>query len=558
MRWNRSIPVFTSGIVILIFLCFQSPEPEDPTAADESTLHAAQVNTDDPALLEFFRARTLTPQAQAEIDKLVGQLGARSYRVRQKASARLVARGSAAVSALREATSSTDLEVARRAQDALKKIRRKQTGPTVTAAAVRVLTARKPEGAATTLLAFLPFAENDYVAGEVHDALAGLARIQGRPVKALVAGLAETDQVKRAAAAEALCRAGVRSALPAVRKLLRDPEPAVRLRAAMGLATARDKDAVPVLIELLDHLPRGQAAVALDFLYQIGEDQSPYLPLGADGDQRRQCRDAWAAWWRKHADKADLAKLSEKRRLRGYTMLVLLDEGKVLERDATGKLRWEIGGLDLPTDVQHLPGERLLITEHGGGRVSERTVKGKVLWEKKFTQPLMAQRLPNGNTFVATRTELVEMDPAGKRVFTFSPPGHDLFMRACKLPGGDVAFVSMSEQLANCRFHRIDAGGKTLTSFPVNVSTFGGRIQVLPDGRVLIPEMAYNRVSEYDSQGRVVWSLRVRQPVVAVRLPGGNTLVTTFQERRAIEFDKAGQEVAEFKADSRVTRAWRR
>jgi hypothetical protein len=37
------------------------------------------------------------------------------------------------------------------------------------------------------------------------------------------------------------------------------------------------------------------------------------------------------------------------------------------------------------------------------GRVTERDLKGKVLWEKQVLEPLMAQRLSNGNTLITTR-----------------------------------------------------------------------------------------------------------------------------------------------------------
>jgi HEAT repeat protein len=556
MRGSRLLLVLAA----CCFLFARSGPSEDapPSGADKETLKAAKVGTDGPALLEFLRRRTLTPAERARINGLVRQLGDRSYKVRQKATASLVACGGAAVAALRGVANDADLEVSVRAEEALRRIKGTLTGPDVTAAAVRQLAQNKPEGAAAALLAFLPFAENYYVAGEVRQALTALAVRGGKPEKALVAALGDKEALKRAAAAEALSRAGAPGVRAALRKLLKDPEAAVRLRVAMGLAAAKDKDAVPVLIELLTQLPLAQAYLAQDFLYRIGEGQSPYVPLGKEKSAREQCRDAWAAWWDKHKDRTDLGKLSAKARPLGYTMLVLLDDGKVLERDAKGKQRWQIKGLDLPTDVQYLPGERLLITEHGGGRVSERTVGGKVLWEKKFNQPLMAQRLPTGNTFIATRTELLEIDRAGRKVFSYTPPNGDLLMRACKLPNGDVAFVSLEGGRGTSKYQRIDAGGKTLANFLVNVSTYGGRIQVLADGRALIPEMSYNRVVEYDARGRQVGFLRVTQPVVAVRLANGNTLVTTYQQHRAIEYDKDGKEVAEYKADTRVTRAWKR
>ena len=47
-------------------------------------------------------------------------------------------------------------------------------------------------------------------------------------------------------------------------------------------------------------------------------------------------------------------------------------------------------------------------------------------------------------------------------------------------------------------------------------------------------------------------------PIVATRLPNGNTLVTSFNQQRAVEIDSNGKEVWEYKTDTRVTRAWRR
>ena len=70
--------------------------------------------------------------------------------------------------------------------------------------------------------------------------------------------------------------------------------------------------------------------------------------------------------------------------------------------------------------------------------------------------------------------------------------------------------------------------------------------------------MQGNRVAEYDATGKVVWSAQVPQPIAAVRLPNGRTLVTSMTENRAVELDRAGSSVWEFRHDSRVSRAWRR
>jgi hypothetical protein len=561
MRWSRirlvAVCVFLLGGSVAIATADEAATP------DEKTLREAGLETDGAALAEFLRKRTLLPEDQDKIAALVRQLGSPSYKspsykIRRKASAALVARGCPALAALDRALQDPDLEVSRRAEKAIRFIKDKDSGPAVTTAAVRLLGIKKPAAAVETLLSFLPSAEDDYVGMEVRGVLAALAAQKGKPDKVLVAALHEKNPIKRAAAAEALCQAGLLKQLPAIPKLLADPEASVRLRVALALAGAREKQAIPVLIELLADAKSGQAAEAQDFLYGLAEERAPTNVSGTDEASRARCRDAWAAWWRKHGSKIDLAKLTQKPRVLGYTVLVFLDQGKVVERDSAGKQRWEVDGLDLPLDVQLLPGKRLLVAEHGAGLVTERNRKGDILWQKKIAQPLMAQRLRNGNTFIGTRTELVEVDRAGKQVFTYSPRNGELFMRVKKLRNGDLACVVMDELGNGARFTRLDAGGKQIYSFPVNVSTYGGRIEVLPNGQVLVPEMHLNRLVLYDRTGKSVWNARVIQPVAAVRLANGNTLVTTYGQNRAIELDKDGEEVAQFKAETRVNRAWRR
>ena len=70
--------------------------------------------------------------------------------------------------------------------------------------------------------------------------------------------------------------------------------------------------------------------------------------------------------------------------------------------------------------------------------------------------------------------------------------------------------------------------------------------------------MDNNRVVEYDAEGQSVWGVTIDQPIAAVRLANGNTLITLMRQNRAVEVDRAGKEVWQFKADTRVTRAFRR
>ena len=52
-------------------------------------------------------------------------------------------------------------------------------------------------------------------------------------------------------------------------------------------------------------------------------------------------------------------------------------------------------------------------------------------------------------------------------------------------------------------------------------------------------------------------ALPVEQPIAAVYLANGHWLVTSMSHNRAVEFDRAGKEVWEYRRNSRVTRAVR-
>ena len=117
-----------------------------------------------------------------------------------------------------------------------------------------------------------------------------------------------------------------------------------------------------------------------------------------------------------------------------------------------------------------------------------------------------------------------------------------------------------SRSTGDSRVIRLDKSGKELHSFKVSLGQrlFGGRIHMLPSGRVLVPHHSENKVVEYDANGKELWSVSVDQPIAATRLPNGNTLVTSMLPARgAIEFDRAGKEVWQHKRDTRVTRAVR-
>jgi len=75
------------------------------------------------------------------------------------------------------------------------------------------------------------------------------------------------------------------------------------------------------------------------------------------------------------------------------------------------------------------------------------------------------------------------------------------------------------------------------------VASVGTNAEVLPNGRVLLPQYSRSRVVEFDPEGREVWSAAVRRPTSVMRLPNGHTLVASRLGRRVVELDRTGKEV---------------
>jgi HEAT repeat protein len=512
-------------------------------------------NTNGPALLAEFRKRTPTPADRQKIAALIDKLGADEFPVRERASADLVAYGPLAAPQLGEAAHGADLERARRATTCLERIARADKNPLPVAAA-RLLVLRRPPGAVQALLDYLPWAGGEQRVGAIEDALADLAVADGKPDPVVVRALEDPVSLRRLSAAVALARRGGPPQWPALRRLLHDPDPELRVRLAAALAAGGDRQAVPALIEALAEAPPAQAGEAADVLHRLAGSRGPEVPLGETVAVRQKCRDAWAAWWQAHGASTDLARLSASEALLGYTLLVEVEpggNGRVRELGRDGKTRWQIDNLLYPVDAQVVGGNRVLVAEYNGMRITERDLQGNIVWRKDGLRgrPVNVQRLPGGNTFIATDSMLLEVDRAGKEVFSHALPG---VIAACKARNGEI-FCLTGQGLCV----RLDARGKEVKSFPAGRD--GGwtsGIDASPDGKVLIAQPNHNQVSEMDREGKVVWHAAVPGITTATRLPNGHVLAASYMSRRVVELDRTGRTVWQQQGDRHVFRARRR
>jgi HEAT repeat protein len=525
--------------------------------ADEATLREGDIGTDGPALLDYFRKQTLSEAERGRLARTVRKLGDHSFRVREKATVDLLGAGRAAVPFLRKAINDSDPEIARRARSCLQSL---ETGTYIarSLAAARLLGVRRPDGAVEVILNYLPYADDEQVEEELVAALEKVAVVDGKIDAQLPAALRDKADLRRAAAARVVGRFGDTGQRAAVHPLLADGDARVRFWAAQGLIAGRDKQGVPALIGLLTDGPTNLAWRAEDLLYRIAGDHAPAVSLGANNAERRKCRDKWAAWWRDHQAGVDLARLDLENRLLGLTLFVAYDGypgGRIWETGPDGKERWHIEHIQGCIDAQVLPGERLLVAEHGAQRVTERNFKGDILWEYHVrTSPVSCQRLPGGNTFIGTYSEVMEVTPDKKVLYTY-PCARGSSFCAQKLRNGHIVYVTMNGAL----LVELDRDGKEVRTLNVGAAVGWATVEALPTGGFLVAQGNSCKVVEFDAAGRAVWECTaVPSPNAATRLPNGNTLVCSNNEHHVMEVNRAGRVVWQIKLKGRPFRVRRR
>jgi HEAT repeat protein len=501
-------------------------------------------NTEGAGLLDELKKRTTRDTDRDWIRSLIRKLGDDRFTVREKAQADLIRLGETALSLLKQALRDSDQEVRRRSDQCIASIRVVEIEfrsrlPVL----ARLIALRKPSGAAEAVLAFLPSLDDDGLVEELQNALNAVAFSGGKPQPAILKGLGDRSGVRRAAAARALCSLPRPGHLEQVRKLLQDPKPVVRLKVALALACAGDHAAVHHLVSFVAELPAEQSLKAEDYLSQLAGGAGPMdLPEGEENRKKRSM--AWSAWLKANEDKIALVDPfgrvkgerfapSGETHLRGYLLLVQSQANAVTELGRDGKPRWTLTGLAQPCDAQVLRGgRRVLVAEQN--RVTERDLRGKVLWQKAVPQPLGVQRLRNGHTFIVCNDQLLEVNQASKEVLKIAVPR---VVAARKLPNGQIVALS-----GGLKIH-FDRTGHELKS--IRVDSGGGCNEVLDNGHVLAAWPGAGELREYDNDGNVVNQLALPGAQNGFRLANGHTLIFLEGSNKVVEFDKKWKPVKE-------------
>ncbi len=545
--WNRWFALTTCLMLSTAVLA-----DANQLKVDLDRLQAAKLATDSPALLNFFKKRTLSEETRSQIGKLIELLGASEYATREKASLDLTDLEDLARAQLVEALKHQDPEIRKRARAILTQIGTTARDANLYVPAARVLVARREAEAGRVLLEFLPSIEDPEIAQEVIETLTPLAVDKGvKPNSTFLAALSDPVAIKRTAVGQAFAKSAATRSL--ARKLLKDADLTVRRRVAVTLVEAGDKTAMPELLNLFAQTTGEDYAVIEDVLLAIAGEKAPEMPSIDTPKSRELYHRQWVNWWKEQGENIALEKIDFAAAYRGYTLLTTLGTrgnlGSVMELDPKGKTRWKIDNLNYPIHVSLVRRDRVLICEYTMNRVIECDLKGNIVWTKTvLNQAIFAERLPNGNTFVVTRNGVFEFNRDGNTVQQIQRSSFDL-LAAHRARDGRVTLLTNNGQCI-----QFDKDGKQTGQFALGRflgSTIGFRAHFLPGGGLIVPDYSGNKIREYDATGKILWEVNANRPSAVLKLPNGNLLYASRLRNQLVELDKTGREISKINTDGR-------
>lgn len=514
--------------------------PPVPGEGAEAVLRRAGWPTDAAGLVKHLRERTPREASVRRVRELVADLASEDFDRREAATAALLSAGPVAVVPLREAGragQALDPEAARRVAACLARLEGEHDPRNYAAAVERLLSLDAPDASAA-VTEFAAFVMGDpALRDSTITPLTAWAARKKEPPPELVAAAGSPDAARRWVAVRVLTSA---FELPAerVRPWLTDADPMVRYEAAAARVRRGNADVVPTLVALIG-APGEASALAEDVLLRLTGELDPPTESG---------RAAWEKWWAANRGRVDVAKVMREDGYRNRTLVLEVDSkdagfnqeaGRLWECGPDRRPRWEWTRLGGPVDAHPLPEGRVLVAEYYNRRVTERDRDGKVVWEsQKFdSNPVSVQRLPNGNTLVATLQELFEVTPAKGLADKYPRHSGTMFQARRARDGRTYCLTSAG-------IVELDAKNRVVRTVPAGSLSGWAGFDVLPNGHFLVATYkASNRVVEIDGAGNVVWELAVPSPTRVQRLRNGNLLIAGGDATYVAEYNRAKEQV---------------
>jgi len=173
---------------------------------------------------------------------------------------------------------------------------------------------------------------------------------------------------------------------------------------------------------------------------------------------------------------------------------------------------------------------------------------GGQVWTHPVAEPANdGWLLSNGNVVYAHKSGATEVTPDHKIVWDHKcPAGYEIHAvqplpnhRMMVMQGGPVPHIL-----------EIDANTDTIErDIVLPTNSMFREIRKTAAGTYIVPHFNQNKVSEYNDQGREIWSAPAQTPWAAVRLKNGNTLISGGGSKYVREIDPKGATVWEVKGD---------
>ena len=411
----------------------------------------------------------------------------------------------------------------------------------VTPALIRLITLVRPANAIEIILAYIPSCNDDNIQDLLGECLGLYLNDQNTPPPALIAASTSSIEEIRTFAGRVLAQSPNEIAQKTCTTLLSDSSVRVRFEVARESIKNQNKSAIPTLIELMTKVPAEKAEAIDQTLRAIAKEKSPESKNDSKADAA-----AWNTWWQKEGTQLVLTPgFKNQEALKNFLVVESFNQekksGRVFLVTPSGKTLWEITNLSNPTDALLLPNNKILITEQGANRITERDTKGNISWEKSVTNPFHSQRLSNGNIFIASRNKIVEVGRNGNEIFSFSYP-NETILAACKTRTNEYALLSY-----NGVFLKLDSKGnevsKSRIPFPTNFGINGGAIT--QNDRVLVSIPTLNKIMEFNFSGQSTWESTITMPGIPTKLPNGNVVAPSLNGSKIVEIQMDGKIIYE-------------
>lgn len=402
------------------------------------------------------------------------------------------------------------------------------------ASALNTIRQQRLAGGVRAVLRAAPLIEDDYLLTLASQAVSASVRPsdQDELLKALEQSSA-TSQIVAAGAAAQLLKEVARQPL---QKLVASDDDLVRLAGARALLNTGDRGALQVLATLLE----SDVVVVRSRTHQtLRAVSGQQIAFAAEGkpEVREKGLAAWKMWLDEKSGTAELKlPLPDSPVALGRMLIASHTNSLVIEFDADRTERWRTQAQN-PYGCQGLPNGHRLVAVHSLNTVIEYDAQGNEVWRKDRLpgQPYSVQRLENGNTLVACADaqQIVEITPDGETVAQMiqGRPIH-----AVRLDNGNTL---VALQQGN-RVVEIDDRQKVV--WEARNLNGPSHAQRLENGNTLIVQMYNGQLVEIDGSGsKTTWVSRVAlvNPMAAIRLPSGNTLVA--DNNGVHELDASGQ-----------------